>query len=192
MHGLKYIEVLERRYGALENKYKTQETVIESLSKNYYELKKKHDRAAMHYWMYWFKMDEESAEDLEDKGWYLIIIPDCDHAVVAQYMGCIKSFKVVVRPFENRIIQRDLIKYWTDLPEPELFDAVEDKEEKHNPTTITQEAAIARLRELGWLQEHDKVLTETYIRIGYDAAIMERASIAEAIEQVRREHKEEK
>lgn len=61
----------------------------------------------------------------------------------------------------------------------------------HNPTTITREAAIDRLRELGWLQEHDKELTETNIRIGYDAAIMERASIAEVIEQVRREHKEE-
>jgi hypothetical protein len=59
----------------------------------------------------------------------------------------------------------------------------------HNPTTITQEAAIDRLHELGWLQEHDKELTETNIRIGYDAAIMERANIAEIIEQVRREHK---
>ena len=77
----------------------------------------------MHYWMYWFKMDEESAEDLEDKGWYLIIIPDCDHTVVAQYIDAYKSFKI-----EKRIIHRDLIKYWTDLPEPDLFDAVEKKE----------------------------------------------------------------
>lgn len=59
----------------------------------------------------------------------------------------------------------------------------------HNPTTITQEAAIDRLRELGWLQKHDKELTETNIRIGYDAAIMRRANVAEVIEQVRREHK---
>ena len=59
----------------------------------------------------------------------------------------------------------------------------------HNPTTITQEAAIDRLHELGWLQKHDKELTETNIRIGYDAAIMERANIAEVIERVRREHK---
>ena len=58
-----------------------------------------------------------------------------------------------------------------------------------NPTTITQEAAIDRLHELGWLQKHDKELTETNIRIGYDAAIMRRANIAEVIEQVRREHK---
>lgn len=129
MRGLKYVEVLERRYAALENKCKTQETVIESLSKNYYQLRKEHDRAAMHYWMCWFKMDEESAEDLEDKGWYLIIIPDCDHAVVAQYMDSYKGFKVE-KSFENLIIQRDLIKYWAFLPEPELFDAVENKEEK--------------------------------------------------------------
>lgn len=59
-----------------------------------------------------------------------------------------------------------------------------------NPTVITQEAAIDRLHELGWLQKHDKELTETNIRIGYDAAIMERATISEVIEQVRREHKE--
>lgn len=59
-----------------------------------------------------------------------------------------------------------------------------------NPTTITQEAAIDRLCELGWLQKHDKELTETNIRIGYDAAIMERADIAEVIQQVRKEHKQ--
>jgi hypothetical protein len=59
----------------------------------------------------------------------------------------------------------------------------------HNPTTITQEAAIDRLRELGWLQKHDKELTELNIRIGYDAAIIERADLAEIIEQVRKEHK---
>lgn len=130
---LGYVSELERRYTSLEYKCKAQETVIESLSKNYYELKKKHDRAAMHYWMYWFKMDGESAEDLEDKGWYLIIIPDSDHPVVAQYMDAAKGFKVV-KPFENyiihRIIHRDLIKYWAYLPEPDLFDAVENKEEK--------------------------------------------------------------
>ena len=127
MRKLKYVEVLERRCARLVNKCKTQEIVIESLSKNYYELKKKHDKAAMHYWMYWFKMDEESAEDLEDKGWYLIITPDCDHPVVAQYTDDAKGFKVV-KPFENHIIRRNLIKYWTDLPEPDLFDAVEKKE----------------------------------------------------------------
>ena len=41
MRKLKYMEVLERRCARLVNKCKTQETVIESLSKNYYELKKK-------------------------------------------------------------------------------------------------------------------------------------------------------
>lgn len=130
MRVRKYVEMLERTYTALEIKCKTQETVIESLSsKNYFELKKRHDRAAMHYWMYWFKMDEESAEDLEDKGWYLIIIPNYDHTVVAQYMDSVKGFKVV-KSFENPIIHRDLVKYWADLPEPDLFDAVEKKEEK--------------------------------------------------------------
>jgi uncharacterized coiled-coil protein SlyX len=121
----RYVSGLERRYDELADKCKTQETVIESLSKNYSELKKRHDRAAMHYWMYWFKMDEESAEDLEDKGWYLIIIPNYDHTVVAQYVDGVKGFKVV-KPFENPIIHRDVIKYWTYLPEPDLFDAVEN------------------------------------------------------------------
>ena len=126
---IRYAEELERRYTALENKCKTQETIIESLSKNYHELKRKHDKAAMHYWMYWFKMDEESAEDLEDKGWYLIIDPNYEHTVVAQYLDSFKGFKVV-KPFENSIIHRDLIKYWTYLPEPDLFGAFENKEEK--------------------------------------------------------------
>lgn len=137
-HRDRYVSELERRCTSLEYKCKTQETVIESLSKNYYELKEKHDRAAMHYWMYWFKMDEESAEDLENKGWYLIIIPERDHPVVAQYMDNIKGFKVV-KSFENPnthrnlvkyCIHRDLVKYWADLPEPDLFDAIENKEEK--------------------------------------------------------------
>ena len=128
--GLRYVEELERRYDALENKCKTQETVIESLSKNYHELKRKHNKAAMHYWMYWFKMDEESAEDLENKGWYLIIIPDCDHPVVAQYEDAYKGFKVA-RGLENCIYHKNLVKYWAFLPEPELFDTVKNKEEKY-------------------------------------------------------------
>lgn len=136
MSGLKYIEVLERRYTALENKYKAQETVIERLSKSYYRLKKERDKAAMHYWMYWFKMDEESAEVLEDKRWYLIIAPDCDHPVVAQYIGSVKGFQIE-KTFDNRIIQIDLIRYWTELPEPDLIAAFENKEdglEKQEPT----------------------------------------------------------
>lgn len=137
---IKYVAELERRYNKLADKCKTQETVIESLSKNYSELKRKHDKAAMHYWMCWFKMDEESAEDLEDKGWYLIILPDCDHTVVAQYIDDAKGFKVV-KTFENHIYNRDLIKYWTYLPELDLFDAIENKEdslEKQEPAKKTK------------------------------------------------------
>lgn len=127
--GLRYVLELERRYTALENKCKTQKTVIESLSKNYYELKKKHDKSAMHYWLCWFKMDEESAKDLENNGWYLIIIPDCERPVVAQYEAAYQGFKVV-RTYENHIYHQTLVKYWTFLPEPELFDILENKEEK--------------------------------------------------------------
>lgn len=134
----RYVSELERGYAALENKCKTQETVIERLSKNYYKLKKEHDKAAMHFWLSWYKIGEESDESLEDKGWYLIIIPECDHPVVAQYIDAYKGFKVV-KSFENPIthrglvkycIHRDLVKYWADLPEPDLFNAVENTEEK--------------------------------------------------------------
>ena len=129
---IKYVAELERRYTSLKNKCETQETVIESLSKNYSELKRKHDKAAMHYWMYWFKMDEESAEDLEDKEWYLIIVPDFDylHPVIAQYMGKAKCFRIMKSQHQSHIIHRDLVNYWADLPEPDLFNAVENKEEK--------------------------------------------------------------
>ena len=57
----------------------------------------------------------------------MTILPDCDHAVVAQYMDDAKGFKFV-KTFENHIIHRDLVKYWTFLPEPDLFDAIENKD----------------------------------------------------------------
>lgn len=132
----RYISELERRCTSLEYKCKTQEAVIERLSKNYYQLRKARDKVAMDYWMYWFKMDEETAEALEDKGWYLIIAPDCDHPVVAQYIGSVKGFQIE-KTFDNRIIQIDLIRYWTELPEPDLIAAFENKEdgiEKQEPT----------------------------------------------------------
>lgn len=132
MRRLKYIEVLERRYAALENKCKTQETVIERLSKNYCRLKKEHDKAAMHFWLSWYKIGEESDKSLEDKEWYLIIIPDFDypHPVVAQYMGKAKCFRIMKSQDKTHIIHRDLVNYWADLPEPDLFDAFENKEEE--------------------------------------------------------------
>lgn len=42
---IKYVQELEQRYTTLENKCKTQETVIERLNKNYHELKKNYDKA---------------------------------------------------------------------------------------------------------------------------------------------------
>ena len=127
---LSYVSELENRYTALENKCKTQETVIERLSKNYYDLKRKFDKATMNFWLSWYKIGEESDEALEINGWYLIIVPDCDHPVVAQYMGRggAKCF-IAMMPYEKRIIHKDLVKYWADLPCPELFCDVEKEEE---------------------------------------------------------------